>query len=296
MPNTLAHIGTQGLISSGLFRKIDLKWVLLGCILPDIPWIIRRTVLASGMPVSLYDLQLYAIGQSSLFGTIFLAIAVSTFSKNFKRVFFILSFNIILHLLLDSLQVKWGSGVHLLAPFDWKMLSFDLFWPESIPSILMTAAGVFFIAYACIKFPVTPGDLVLPKGKYSVVFAVSIIAYFSLPIALKSMPERADNQFLKTHRQVELRRDRPIEFERRPFYHKDGKCVIKTIANEELAVYGMEKNCSGVYSAQAVFLNERDMQVIRFHRHWDVYRSTLSYVGLFFIGIYWFRSIKLHRF
>ena len=291
MPNTLGHIGVQGFISAGVFRKTDLKWVLLGCILPDIPWIIRRMIIGTGLSVSLYDLQLFAIVQGSLFGTIFLAIAVSTLSKNFKRAFIILVLNAILHLFLDSLQVKWGSGVHLLAPFDWKMLSFDLFWPESTASIIMTVAGVLFIAYACIKIPATSSDLIFPKGFSLVVFSIAALAYLWVPKALLSMPERADNQYIRTLKQVDERPDRFIEFERRPFFNKDGKCFIRTIADEELVIRNGDQNCAGLYSARAVFLNSNEIRVIDLHRHWNQYRDILTYAGLLFIGIYWISSL-----
>ena len=46
MPNTLVHLGVQGLGNRLISTEIDLKWVFLGCIIPDLPWIVRRTLIA----------------------------------------------------------------------------------------------------------------------------------------------------------------------------------------------------------------------------------------------------------
>ena len=65
MPNTLAHIGLQGLATRKLLRDADLKWIYLSCIIPDVPWIIQRLVRYVIPNIDLYDLRLYAIVQAS---------------------------------------------------------------------------------------------------------------------------------------------------------------------------------------------------------------------------------------
>ncbi|RMD61072.1 MAG: hypothetical protein D6826_10825 [Alphaproteobacteria bacterium] len=67
MPNTLAHIGVQGLVTRAAVPGVDLKWVCLGAIVPDVPWIARRIaeVVAPGLPP--YEVMLYATVQSALF-------------------------------------------------------------------------------------------------------------------------------------------------------------------------------------------------------------------------------------
>ena len=58
MPNTLAHMGVARLTSLALFRDADAKWIYIGCVIPDIPWIIQRLV-ASILPgTNLLDLRL----------------------------------------------------------------------------------------------------------------------------------------------------------------------------------------------------------------------------------------------
>jgi hypothetical protein len=46
VPNALAHLGVQGVATRALLRDADLKWVYIGCIIPDIPWILQRFVRA----------------------------------------------------------------------------------------------------------------------------------------------------------------------------------------------------------------------------------------------------------
>jgi hypothetical protein len=35
MPNTLAHLGIQGVATLSWLKKADLKWIFIGCIIPD---------------------------------------------------------------------------------------------------------------------------------------------------------------------------------------------------------------------------------------------------------------------
>ncbi len=66
MPNTLAHLGVQTLWSKAILPRADFKWISLGCILPDLPWIVQRIV-TLGLPgVNPVELRLYWIVQASL--------------------------------------------------------------------------------------------------------------------------------------------------------------------------------------------------------------------------------------
>lgn len=73
MPNTLAHFGVQGLLGHWFLPWCDPKWLLVGCVIPDVPWILQRVVHLLSVPIDLYDLRLYAICQASLFGCVVLA-------------------------------------------------------------------------------------------------------------------------------------------------------------------------------------------------------------------------------
>ena len=72
MPNTLVHFAAQGAASHALWRRLDPRFVYLGCLLPDLPWILRRAVVGFGLPVDTFDLRLYTMGLASLAGTLLL--------------------------------------------------------------------------------------------------------------------------------------------------------------------------------------------------------------------------------
>ena len=128
MPNTLAHLGIQGIATRSWFRNADLKWIFIGCVIPDLPWILQRLIWTGLPDIDRYDLRLFATAQSSLFFCLILSVALAALSKRFWKVFIILGINSLLYLLMDALQNKWANGVQFFAPFNWKMTNFDLFW------------------------------------------------------------------------------------------------------------------------------------------------------------------------
>jgi len=148
MPNSLGHFGVQGVASRALFGRVDPRWVMAGCILPDVPWILQRVVRTAFPDAYPYDLRLYFVAQASLLGTFLLCGALAATSPKPRRILLLLAFNALLHLLLDACQIKWGNGVHLFAPLSWKLLNFGLFWPEQWPSHLLTATGVIYLGWA----------------------------------------------------------------------------------------------------------------------------------------------------
>ena len=115
MPNTLAHLGVQALVSRTLVRNADLKWVYIGAIIPDLPWILQRVVMMGPAHIDAYDMRLYAITQASLFLCLIISSALAALSTHFGRTFVILGLGSLFHLLLDAFQIKWANGVHLLA-------------------------------------------------------------------------------------------------------------------------------------------------------------------------------------
>ncbi|MFX0201795.1 MAG: hypothetical protein ACFFCW_37270 [Candidatus Hodarchaeota archaeon] len=293
MPNTLAHFGIQGLITAAVIRKSDFKWIFLGCVLPDIPWIIRRVVTILNIDVSPYDLMLYAAVQSSLFGSLMLCGALATFSRRHGKIFAILALNSLLHLLLDSLQKKWANGVHLFAPFSWQHMNFGLFWPESLITILLTIAGLGFFSYAWRKRAGSGEDLVSPKGGRLVICIFLLLGYLTAPFALLSGPEAADNFSVRTLRQIENRAGRDVEIDRRPYSIEDGNEVIVTYAKEKLKVEGDKTNSSGIISVRATFLDQKTIQIHEMHFHWVYFRDAASYLGLLMVGLYWMRTFRI---
>ena len=185
MPNTLAHLGVQTLISKGSCRSADFKWIAVGCILPDIPWIMQRIIHTLVPGVNSIDLRLYAIIQASLFFSVLLSGAISLLAKDSSKIFLILAGNSFLHLLLDALQIKWANAVHLLAPFSWQATGFNLFWPEQIPTHLMTLLGLGILLFFGIKDGLK--EVTFNSDRYRLVPAVLLGSlYFFYPFSIFS--------------------------------------------------------------------------------------------------------------
>ena len=86
MPNTLVHMGVNSLTQRAIINKADFKWIYIGCIIPDIPWILQRIV--QKIPaINLYDLRLYSIIQATLLFSLLLSAALSFFSKRYWKTF-----------------------------------------------------------------------------------------------------------------------------------------------------------------------------------------------------------------
>ena len=286
MPNTIAHFGVQGITTRGIIKDADFKWILMGCIIPDIPWILQRSVNAA-FSVNIYDLRLYAIVQSSFFFCIILSFLLATFAEQYWKVFAILSINSFLHLILDSFQIKWANGSHLFAPFEWRFSNFGLFWPESIITYLLTAFGFL---YFWMKWPESfksSAKLTLRPVPLVIIFMI----YAFLPFLFLSGPENADNHFVKTLRAVETRAGKTIELDRVKYTNNDTKKTIRTFAREEIPVEGIKQEKSGIVSIQGKFIRNKLIRVSNYHTHHLILRNIGNYAGLFLVLFYWLCNI-----
>ena len=116
MPNTLAHVGLQALATRAVAPATDLKWIYLGCIVPDLPWMLQRIgqwlaqALAppgAGAPlVDPYTLHLYGIVQATLAMSLCLSLAFASLATEPGRAFSIVAGNAWLHLLLDIIEIN----------------------------------------------------------------------------------------------------------------------------------------------------------------------------------------------
>ena len=122
--------------------RVPFAAVFAGCVIPDLPWIVWRLVNTMGFsfePISAYA---YLIAQASLVGCFFACVAFGFLFTNFRLVAAFALLGCLLHLVLDSLQDKWGNGVHLFAPYNWKILSVGIFQIDSVVIYLLAFAGI----------------------------------------------------------------------------------------------------------------------------------------------------------
>jgi hypothetical protein len=286
MPNTLVHIGIHLPLTRGILRRSDPKWILLGCAIPDLPWILQRVVRAALPGVDPLDLRLYATAQASLFFCLILSAAAAFLSRHPVRTFAVLASGSALHLFLDALEIKWGNGVHFFAPLSWRMIQFGFFRPESPVVSGFTLLGLGMLGTLGFRKWPTPSDRRKSKpGPTSGRIAGALLAgYFLLPLPLLSGPERADNHFVGTLRNPDERTGKPIALDRTRWRPGEG---FRIFAGEVLVAEGMDGVPAGTVSVRGRFVAPDRIWVLDLRRHPSGLREAASYVGLAGIAAVW---------
>jgi hypothetical protein len=293
MPNTLAHIGVQGLLTRAVARKADFKWICLGCIIPDLPWILQRAVWFLGTDlVNVYDLRLYSVVQSSLFLSLVLCASAALFSSSPRRVFSLLALNSAGHLILDALETKWANGVLLFAPFSWQLLNLGLFWPESVVIFAATAFGLGYFVYA---WRVKPGQsIALSMGlRARTAIGLALLAVFLLlPLLFVADSEKANNHYVAVLRDSGQRAGKYVEMDRTYFFRRDGNVILRAFTGEEFLLLGQVDSASGTISVRGRFFDESTVETHDLHEHSAGFRDGASMVGLFLVGVLWLVQVR----
>jgi hypothetical protein len=289
MPNTLAHMGAQALVTRGLIDRADLGWVWLGALLPDLPWILQRAVTALPVEIDPIDLRLYAAVQSALLFCLVAAAGFAMFASRPGRVFAILALGSLLHLLLDATQTKWGNGVLLVAPLNWKLLSFDLYWPEDLPSYALSLLGFLYVVWA--GWRIGPGAL----GRWSpplwrIAAAAALFALYALgPFSLIPAAEAANVHNAAALRAPDTRPGQAIEFDRAGILRmQDGVPRLAIWTGETLALSGLPIPPSAeLVSVRGHFTATDTVKLTGFHLHPPGRRDRFTFLGLGLMTIWW---------
>ncbi|MFZ0389140.1 MAG: hypothetical protein WAN36_01680 [Calditrichia bacterium] len=290
MPNTLGHVGAQGPISRWLAGSAvsDIKWIYLGVLLPDIAWILHRILKIFYSGWNPFDLRLYAIVQSTLFFSLVLAAAISLLALRSRAVFLVLSGNALLHLLLDALQTKWGNGVHLFAPFSWKLINWGFFWPESFVTYFITAAGLIFIIFYWRKAANTFPEFrrpAFPRFTFAFLF---LTAYFILPFLFFGAAEKSDSHSVQTLRLTDARTGKDVEMDRAEIKAAANGLVVQNFSRIKFRIKGKEIPPAGtVVSLKGRFIDEQTIRADQIHIHPGVLRDIPSYLGILLIFVIW---------
>jgi hypothetical protein len=287
VPNTLAHFGVQGLLNQAVKPGIDHKLVCLGCLLPDIPWIFQRVLIGILPGSDPYTIRLYCIAQASLFVTLVLCGALAFLSKTPRTVFMILGLNALLHLILDALQTKWANGVHLFAPLSWDLWNVGLFWPESLPTYIMTAGGLFYMGWQW-RNGISQPLPISPLSPFNVAISASLlILYFALPLHLLEGPRNADNHFVRTLQETEIRAGRPLELDRPSYVKTPTGDMIGLFNGETISTTQEILDHSATISVRGRFVTPTQLDVLEFHEHSNWFRDISTYLGiLLLIGLW----------
>ena len=289
MPNTLVHFAAQGAASRGLWRRLDPRWIYLGCLLPDIPWILRRVVVAYGVPVDAFDLRLYTMGQASLAGTLLLGGALALATAAPRLVLAVLGTNALLHLLLDATELKWGNGVHLVAPFSWRMTSFDLLPGESLVYLVLAAAGALLVVWeltrprnAIVGFVSTPSRLASS--------AALLAAYLAFPLPFLGAIEASGSYSVKTLREGAARPGRPVSLDRTAFLATPAGGFVQLWTGERVRATGELPAHDATVSLHGTFLAPDLLRIDRLFEHRQD-RDWPSYVALLLLATLWARPL-----
>ena len=253
MPNTLVHLGVQGLATRAAWRGADLAWIYAGCVIPDLPWILRRAVPAVVPSVNLLDWHLHTAVQASFLFCLVLAAAVALLARDSRRVFLLLGATALAHLLLDTVEIKWDNGVHLLAPFSWRPLSLGWIWPESLWIHALTAAGLAAVLIQWRSATRGPPLLRRPTPARAAAAAALAAAWMVLPAAWTGALEASGMQDAATLRDRAGRVGRPVVLDRVPLLHGAAEDLAVAIDGSRLALEGFRGDRDGLVSVRGTF-------------------------------------------
>ncbi len=283
MPNTLAHFGAQILPWKSFDRNASIRWLGLGCIIPDLPWIAQRLLPVAFPSIDLISLRVYCMIEASLFFCLLLAGVFAALSRNSRQVFTILAVSSLTHLLLDAVQTKWANGVHLFVPFSWQMTHFQLFWPEDPLTIGLSLVGLSAIIVIGWRERWQPVGWRI-TGCRSLLAMLLLAGYLTLPLLFKNGPLQADNHYVSTLLETSQRNGKRIEFDRCYFDRSTGK--IKIFTGERIAVIGQLPPASGVISLSGHFVEGSTILIEKMHQH-SRWRDVLSVIGLVLLAVIW---------
>jgi len=291
MPNTLAHIGLQAPLTKLGLKTAPLQWIALGCIIPDIPWILQRIfrLIPTLDPVSL---RLYAVFQASLLSCCVLSLAFALLTKRTGFVFLILSANSLFHLLFDACQSKWGNGANLLAPFSWHTTNFAFFWPEDSISYLLIVAGVIVCIFCGPKAVKSDLFLQKPDKIKATCLTFTLIFYAVGPALFLDSAYNANVHYSRTISDKEQQTAKLIEIDRGR-YNSQTK-TIATYADDALLLNNPPAIEGKSLSIKGVFDHKNSITITKFHEHKN-YRDYASYAGLLFTLLLWLFSIRRIR-
>lgn len=287
MPNTLVHFGLQGAISKAFAKQIDIRWVFLGCLIPDLPWILRRIVIAFDI-VDPYQLGAYSTIQASLAFCLILALAISQLAIRPLAIFAVLGANSLLHLLLDATQIKLGNGVLLFAPLTWKQFTLGWFWPNSTFGYAFTAVGLTLVIWLMLINRTRISISTQPKYRVFLAF-VFLSAYLLLPVTLRSGPLESGNSSLGVLHATEERQGNSIELDRVPYRKKPNGNAVVTFTGEHIWVRGPNLPSDAYVSLRGIFVDSSTIEVEILHVDSARFRDAASYLGLILFVVVWLR-------
>ena len=208
-------------------------------------------------------------------------------AKQRSKVFGILAMGCALHLLLDALQVKWANGVHFLAPVSWDLLRFNLFWPDSLGTYVLMAAGFIYFVFNLSR-SVQPNNHEFSLNRRSLSLSGALfLTWLVMPIAFIQSVYLADNHYVNTLKQSENRVGKYIEIDRNLVSLNGDVANVKTSYGETIRLEGGPQFKDGVViSLQGKFTDNSTIRIGTYHLH-SGFRDIASILGLLCVLLVW---------
>lgn len=291
MPNSLAHFGGQGPLARLIDARVDAKWILLGCVLPDVPWIARRAVTAvAGGFVDPVALRLYGIVQASLAFSLILAGILALLSARPKPVFGVLTLGALLHLLLDAAQTKWGNGVHFLAPISWEMINFGWFWPESVVTGALTVGGLGYVAWEWLRRRREPRIPLAPTRRNMLAAVTLALLYLAAPPVFFDDVMASGSHHLDVLVGETGEPGRHLGLDRVGYSPADeggGSGGRVSVPGGEMRAVGHLPSREATVSLRGRLMSPRTVWVSEYHVHTPYFRTVSSVLGLVLLVAFW---------
>lgn len=291
MPNTLCHIALQGWPHRVLYSERGLLWVIIGCIIPDVPWIILRISLTLGL-ADPYMLRLYSTILASLLCCLLAAAFLALFADRPAWTFGILSGNCLFHLLLDSTQIKWANGVHLAAPLDWTAQHLSLFRMNHPLGLPLTFAGLFLLVRYWPVISTQQHWRPTIRSARVLAAAACLFLYLTGPLPFLDDLRQTDFHYLRTLQDKPARTGKYVEFDRVAFDHRQPG--IRIFSGEEIRLVGKTPAKSGIISIQGRFIAPDTVQASHFQLH-SRNRDIASLAGIFLACLLTVQTVILSR-
>lgn len=279
MPSTLVHMGVQGFATRFVWARVELLWIFMGIVIPDLGWITQRVAKHLPLDISRYDLLGYATVQSSFAVCLIVCAAIAVLTSRPARVFLILALSVLFHLLIDASEVKWANGVLLFAPFFWKFTSWNLFLQDGILSIVLTMASFVYLVKIWKTGIGEVSRSLFQITRRSVIACLVLLAmYLSAPLLMINKPHEANLYDLATLQGVETRSGKSVTLDR--VYFDAENSSVKIYTGETIRVLDLEVKDRSLVSLRGTFVSPMVLQVDESLIHHPWLRDTFAKVGL----------------
>ncbi len=281
MPDWIVHLGFA-YIMARLIKLRDLKLFFLGSILPDFARIaLYFTDFAHLNPISSSS---YFAAFHTPFMAALVASVISSFSKNFKKCFFLIFLGAIFHLALDLTQYRIGNGILLFYPFSFRQLSFNLFWSGDNVSLLLRMLSIGVLVICLLEKRPVGSPLSLKGVNLKITFPLILVALV-IPLSTTSLMMKNNVDYLDFFAHPQKWEGEKVDFYKAKVISTNPVTVREMGVTFEL-VGSKEFREGDRICIQAIYKEGRIFPVF-IHHYRGPSKSMVSLVGLLFFILVW---------